>query len=155
MDNNDLFILFPDLRHGWFDAKILSLGKLALMSMIFLVPQALRRKFTLMILCLPFMMIIMIVVFCYHLLWRINLIMITIYLLYLIATFLNLLPLQLIKLTMLMLGVVIILCMRLMIRMLYVIVILLSLLILLLKVIMREENMVVKIFMLLKHLSMC
>ena len=22
MDNNDLFILFPDLRHGWFDAKI-------------------------------------------------------------------------------------------------------------------------------------
>src|SRR5215213_6376736 len=134
--------------------KILSLGKLALMSMIFLVPQALRRKFTLMILCLPFM-IIMIVVFCYHLLWRINLIMITIYLLYLIATLLNLLPLQLIKLIMLMLGVVIILCMRLMIRMLYVIVILLSLLMLLLKVIMREENMVVKIFMLLKHLSMC
>ena len=22
MENNDLFILFPDLRHGWFDAKI-------------------------------------------------------------------------------------------------------------------------------------
>src|SRR5215204_5987997 len=134
--------------------KILSLGKLALMSMIFLVPQALRRKFTLMILCLPFMMIIMIVVFCYHLLWRINLIMITIYLLYLIATLLNLLPLQLIKLIMPMWGVII-LCMRLMIRMLYVIVILLSLLMLLLKVIMIEENMVVKIFMLLKHLSMC
>src|SRR5215217_2628215 len=98
--------------------KILSLGKLALMSMIFLVPQALRRKFTLMILCLPFMMIIMIVVFCYHLLWRINLIMITIHLLYLIATLLNLLMM-------------------------------------LLKAIMREENMVVEIFMLLKHLSMC
>ena len=22
MDNNELLILFPDLRHGWFDAKI-------------------------------------------------------------------------------------------------------------------------------------
>src|SRR5215218_8157660 len=134
--------------------KILSLGRLALMSMIFLVPQALRRKFSLMILCLPFMMIIMIVVFCYHLLWRINLIMITIYLLYLIATLLNLLPLQLIKLIMPMWRVII-LCMRLMIRMLYVIVILLSFLMLLLKVIMREENMVVEVFMLLKHLSIC
>src|SRR5215217_407082 len=155
MNNNDLLILFPDLRHGWFDAKIkkpmehinmnalntivanamensLSLGKLALMSMIFLVPQALRRKFTLMVLCLLYLMMRIIM----------------------IATLLNLLPLQLIKLIMPMWRVII-LCMRLMIRMLYVIVILLSLLMFLLKVIMREENMVVEIFMLLKHLSMC
>ena len=38
---------------------------------------------------------------------------------------------------------------------LYVIVILLSLFMRLLKIIMREENMVVEVFMVLKHLSMC
>ena len=90
MDNKELLILFPDLRHGWFDTKIKKpmepylhdssnvistnaitanamkkskLGEAGLMSMIFLFPQVLRRKFTLMILCLLFMMIIMIVVF--------------------------------------------------------------------------------------------
>ncbi len=39
--------------------------------------------------------------------------------------------------------------------MLYVIVILLSLFMRVLKIIMREENMVVEVFMVLKHLSMC
>src|SRR4051812_20327389 len=58
--------------------KSLSLGKLVLMSMIFLVPQACRRKFTLMILCLLYMMItMMIMLFSVHLLLRRKLIMIT------------------------------------------------------------------------------
>src|SRR5215218_9509699 len=43
--------------------KILSLGKLALMSMIFLVPQALRRKFSLMILYLLYLMMRIIMYF--------------------------------------------------------------------------------------------
>src|SRR3954463_10732556 len=90
--------------------KILSLGKLVLMSTIFLVPQAWRRKFTLMILCLLYMMItMMIMLFSVHLLLRRT--MITIWLLYLmivvmriimIAILLNLLPLLLIGMTMLM-----------------------------------------------------
>src|SRR4051812_22783148 len=58
--------------------KSLSLGKLVLMSMIFLVPQARRRKFILMILCLLYTIItMMIVLFSVHLLLRRELIMIT------------------------------------------------------------------------------
>ena len=119
-----------------------------------------QHRLPLIMICLPYMMIIMIVVFWCHLLWRVNFVVIILCLLHLmriimIATLLNLLPLQLTRMTMLMLGVVIILCMRLMIRMLYVIVILLSLFMMLLEIIMREENMVVKIFMVLKHLSTC
>jgi hypothetical protein len=72
-----------------------------------------------------------------------------------ISILLNLLPLQLIRMTMFMWGVIIILCMWLMIRMFYAIVILLSLFMMILKVIMREKNMVVEVFMLLKHLSIC
>jgi hypothetical protein len=72
---------------------------LVLMSMIFLVPQARRRKFTLMILYLQYMMNM---IFSVHLLLRKKLFMITICLLYLmtmvmrtimIAILLNLLPL--------------------------------------------------------------
>src|SRR3954471_1268952 len=99
--------------------KSLSLGKLVLMSMIFLGPQARRRKFTLMILCLLYMMIIMmIMLFSVHLLLRRKLIMITIFLLYMmimvmriimIAILLNFPPLLLIRMTMLMWRVLILL----------------------------------------------
>src|SRR3954467_12918874 len=62
--------------------KVLSLGILVLMSMIFLVPQARRRKFTLMILCLLYMMIKMMnMIFSFHLLLKIKFIMIMICLL--------------------------------------------------------------------------
>jgi hypothetical protein len=47
------------------------IGEAGLMSMIFLVPQARRRKFSLMILCLQFMMITMMnMIFSVHLLLR-------------------------------------------------------------------------------------
>src|SRR3954463_5889727 len=59
-----------------------------------------------------------------------------------IAILLNFLPLQLIRMTMLMWRVIIIICMWLMIIMFYVIVILLIFFMMLLKVIMREGNMV-------------
>src|SRR3954452_11155702 len=87
--------------------KSLSLGKMVLMSLIFLVPQARRRKITLMILCLLYMMITMIIMLLsVHLLLRRKLIMITICFLYLmimvmriiiIAILLNLLPQLLIR----------------------------------------------------------
>ena len=53
------------------------------------------------------------------------------------------------------LNLIKIICLEIMRSMLHVIVILLSLFMKLLKIIMREENMVVEIFMLLKYLSMC
>lgn len=69
--------------------------------------------------------------------------------------FLNLLPLRLIRMTMLIGRVIIILCMWLMIRMFYVIVILLILFMMLLKVIMREGNMVLCISIILSFPSLC
>src|SRR3954447_26614288 len=128
--------------------KSLSLGKLVLMSMIFLVPQARRRKFTLMILCLLYMMItMMIMLFSVHLLLSRKLITITICLLYLmimvmriimIAILLNFLSRLLIRMTMFMWRVLILLCI--MIRIFQVMVILWTLSMMLLKVIMREET---------------
>ena len=72
-----------------------------------------------------------------------------------IAILLNLLPLQLIRMTMFMWRVIIILCMCLMIRMFYVIVILLILFMMLLNVIMREGNMVLLITTILSFPSLC
>ena len=65
-----------------------------------------------------------------------------------------LLSLLLIKLIMLMWRVMILLCMWIMIRMLYVIAILLSLFMMPLKIILREENMGIEIFMLLNFFSL-
>ena len=93
-----------------------------------------------------------------------KLIMITICLLYLMimvtriimtAILLNLLPLQLIKMTMFMWGVLIHLCMWIMIRMFLVIVILLLLFMMLQKVIMREGNMVLCVSTILSFPSLC
>src|SRR5215216_3308226 len=101
--------------------------------------------------------------FSVHLLLRRKLIMTTICLLYLmimvmriimIAILLNFLPLQLIRMTMFMWGVLILLCMWLMIRMFHVIVILLILFMMLLKVIMREGNMVLCISTILSFPSL-
>src|SRR3954468_11214582 len=73
------FYLISILLMTW---KALSLGMTRLMNMIFLVPQLLRRKFTLMILCLLYMMITMMnMIFSVHLLLRIKFIMIMICLL--------------------------------------------------------------------------
>jgi hypothetical protein len=69
--------------------------------------------------------------------------------------FLNLLPLQLIRMTMFMWGVLILLCIWLRIRMFYVIVILLILFMMLLKVIMREGSMVLCISIILSFPSLC
>src|SRR3954469_9476831 len=137
--------------------KSLILGKLVLMSMIFLVPQAWRRKFTLMILCLLYMMIVL---FSVHLLLRRT--MITICLLYLmimvmriimISILFSLLPLQLIRMTMLMWRVLILLCI--MIRIFQVMVILWTLSMMLLEFIMRVGNMVICISIILSFPSLC
>ena len=72
-----------------------------------------------------------------------------------IAMLLNFLPLQLIRMTMFMWGVLILLCMWLMIRMFHVIVILLSLFMMLLKFIRREGNMVLCISTILSFSSLC
>jgi hypothetical protein len=99
-----------------------------------------------------------------HLLLRRKLIMITICLLYfmtmvmkitMIAILLNLIPLQLIRMTMFMWGVLILVCMWLRIRMFYVIVIFLILFMMLLRVIMREGSMVLCISTILSFLSLC
>ena len=66
----------------------------------------------------------------------------------------SLLPLLLMKLFILMWRVMILFGMSIMIRMLYVIDILLSLFMMLLKIILREENMVIAIFMLLNFFSL-
>src|SRR5215217_4831052 len=177
MDNNDLFILFPDLRHGWFDAKIKKpmehinmnalntivvndmenskLGEAGFDEHDIFSPPSIEEKiyfddtlppiyddYNDSSLLLP---PVMEDKFDYD--YNIPPIF--------DSYFVEFAPTTINKNDYAYLGVVIILCMRLMIRMLYVIVILLSLLMLLLKVIMREENMVVEIFMLLKCLSMC
>src|SRR3954471_12214079 len=116
--------------------KRLSMGKLVFMKMIFLVPQ-LWKIGILLLMMVPnfqYMMITMMnMIFSAHLLLRRKFIVITICLLYLmimvmritmIAILLNLLPLQLIRMAILMWRVIIILCMWLMIIMFLVIVIL-------------------------------
>src|SRR3954468_10999753 len=147
--------------------KSVSLGKLVLMKMIFLVPQLWKIDILLLMMIpnLQYMMITMMnMIFSVHLLLRRKLIVITICLLYLmimvmrivmIVVLLNFLPLQLIRMTMLMWRVIIILCMWLMIRMFYVIFILLILFMMLLKVIMREGNMVLCISIILSFPSLC
>src|SRR3954465_9435556 len=146
--------------------KSLSLGKLVLMKVIFLVPQ-LWKIAILLLMLIPnpqYMMITMLsMIFSVHLLLRRKLIVITIFLLYLIimvmriiviAILLNLLPLQLIRMPFLMWRLIIIVYMWLMIRMFYVIVILLILFVFLLKVIIIEGNMVLCISIILSFPSL-